>query len=72
MIKFLIMILLILLMLYCFFNTKNLGYILIGLFLLIEVYISFFPVVQFKIYLLIIRLVLLITGIFFILTAKNQ
>lgn len=72
MIKFLIMILLILLMLYCFFNTKNLGYILIGLFLLIEVYISFFPVVQFKIYLLIIRLVLLIVGIFFILTAKNQ
>ncbi|MGV3025090.1 hypothetical protein ACED96_05115 [Clostridium thermobutyricum] len=72
MIKFLIMILLILLMLYCFFNTKNLGYILIGLFLLIEVYISFFPVVQFKIYLLIIRLVLLIAGIFFILTAKNQ
>lgn len=72
MIKFLIMILLILLMLYCFFNTKNLGYILIGLFLLIEIYISFFPVVQFKIYLLIIRLVLLIAGIFFILTAKNQ
>lgn len=72
MIKFLIMILLILLMLYCFFNTKNLGYILIGLFLLIEVYISFFPVVQFKIYLLIIRLVLLIAGIFFILTAKNK
>ena len=72
MIKFLIMILLILLMIYCFFNTKNLGYILIGLFLLIEVYISFFPVVQFKIYLLIIRLVLLIAGIFFILTAKNQ
>ena len=72
MIKFLIMILLILLMLYCFFNTKNLGYILIGLFLLIEVYISFFPVVQFKSYLLIIRLVLLIAGIFFILTAKNQ
>ena len=72
MIKFLIMILLILLMLYCFFNSKNLGYILIGLFLLIEVYISFFPVVQFKIYLLIIRLVLLIAGIFFILTAKNQ
>ena len=66
------MILLILLMIYCFFNTKNLGYILIGLFLLIEVYISFFPVVQFKIYLLIIRLVLLIAGIFFILTAKNQ
>ncbi|OPX47544.1 hypothetical protein [Clostridium thermobutyricum] len=72
MIKFLIMILLILLMLYYFFNTKNLGYILIGFFLLIEVYISFFPVVQFKIYLLIIRLVLLIAGIFFILTAKNQ
>lgn len=72
MIKFLLMILLILLMLYCFFNTKNLGYILIGLFLLIEVYISFFPVVQFKIYLLIIRLVLLIAGIFFILIAKNQ
>lgn len=72
MIKFLIMILLILLIIYCFFNTKNLGYILIGLFLLIEVYISFFPVVQFKIYLLIIRLVLLIAGIFFILTAKNQ
>lgn len=72
MIKFLIMILLILLMIYCFFNTKNLGYILIGLFLLIEIYISFFPVVQFKIYLLIIRLVLLIAGIFFILTAKNQ
>ena len=72
MIKFLLMILLILLMIYCFFNSKNLGYILIGLFLLIEVYISFFPVVQFKIYLLIIRLVLLIAGIFFILTAKNQ
>ncbi|ENY99748.1 hypothetical protein HMPREF1092_02884 [Clostridium thermobutyricum] len=72
MIKFLIIILLILLMIYCFFNTKNLGYILIGLFLLIEMYISFFPVVQFKIYLLIIRLVLLISGIFFILTAKNQ
>lgn len=72
MIKFLIMILLILLMIYCFFNTKNLGYILIGLFLLIEIYISFFPVVQFEIYLLIIRLVLLIAGIFFILTAKNQ
>lgn len=72
MVKFLIMILLILLMIYCFFNSKNLGYILIGLFLLIEVYISFFPVVQFKIYLLIIRLVLLIAGIFFILTAKNQ
>lgn len=72
MIKFLIMILLILLMIYCFFNTKNLGYILIGLFLLVEIYISFFPVVQFKIYLLIIRLVLLIAGIFFILTAKNQ
>ncbi|WP_317311687.1 hypothetical protein [Clostridium thermobutyricum] len=72
MIKFLIMILLILLMIYCFFNTKNLGYILIGLFLLIEIYISFFPVVQFEIYLLVIRLVLLIAGTFFILTAKNQ